>query len=214
MLPDFSCAIFDLDGTLLDSMSLWAQIDIDFLTRRGIPVPEDYTARMTKLSYADGAAYTISRFGLSETPEELIAEWDAMSIAAYRDTILLKDGVQEYLFTLKEKGVRMGIATALSPACCEPVLRRNGIDSCFDAFAFVQEVARGKGFPDIYLLASERLGASPAECVVFEDILPGIQGAKAGGFYTCGVADAHAAKEREDIRREADHFIESFRELL
>lgn len=214
MIPPFAGCIFDLDGTLLDSMHIWEQIDVDFLARRGIAATEDYTHKMAQLSYQEGAEYTIARYHLPETPAQLIQEWDDMSLEAYREHILLKEGAAEYLRLLKQQGCRLAVATALTPSFCEPVLRRNGIYPLFDAFAFVQEVPRGKGFPDIYLLAARRLSLPPERCLVFEDILPGILGAKAGGFATCGVEDSCSQKDRPAILREADYYIRSFRELL
>lgn len=211
---DFSAAIFDLDGTLLDSMGLWAQIDADFLEKRGIEITGDYIQAITPLGFGEAADYTIARYGLNESSEDIIAEWNQMCRDAYRYRVDLKPDAKECLLYLKGAGIKLGVATALTPDLFKPALENNGVLHLFDAFASLEEVQRGKGFPDIYLLASQRLGVAPGQCMVFEDILAGIAGAKAGGFRTCGVYDLYSAYEWSEIRSVADMCIERYEELL
>lgn len=212
-LQNIRGAIFDLDGTLLDSMWLWKRIDEEFLARRGRTVPEDYLAAVTPLGFRETAEYTIARFGLSDTPEDLMAEWTAMAGKAYREEIGLKPGAREYLRQLRAQGVRLAAATAMIPEFCGPVLERNGIRDWFGAIVFLHEARRGKGFPDVYELAAERIGVPPRDCVVFEDISEAIRGAKAGGFLTCGVYDAASAAIQDALRQEADLYIHCFTDL-
>lgn len=210
---DLKGAIFDLDGTLLDSMGIWEQIDIDFLKKRGIEASEDYIQAVTPMGFQEAAEYTVHRFGLKEPPGDIINEWNLMCRDAYEHSIWLKPGAKEYLFYLKQAGVRLGVATALSPDLYIPALENNGIEHLFDAFASLQEVLRGKGFPDIYLMAAQRLGIEPSQCMVFEDIFSGIAGAKAGGFLTCGVYDHYSEYEWEKICKTADLAIRSYGEI-
>lgn len=211
---DFDGAIFDLDGTLLDSMWVWAEVDEQFLSRRGIAVPADYMAAVLPLGFRETAEYTIRRFGLPERPEDLMAEWDRMVEEAYRERILLKPGAEAYLRSLREGGVRLGVATSMNPRFCLPVLRRNGIADWFDGFAYSHEVPRGKGHPDIYLLAAERIGVRPERCIVFEDIPAGARGAKAGGFTVCGVYDPANDSQQAELRDLSDVYVNAFTELL
>ncbi len=210
----FKGAIFDLDGTLLDSMWVWRQIDRDFLARRGLTVPEDYMEKITALCFRDAAAYTIERFGLQEKPEALIAEWMEMAKEAYAKKVSVKPGVKEYLRQLQKRGIRIAAATSGDPALFIPCLKNNGIYDYFEALATVAEVKRGKDFPDVYELAAERLGLLPEECMVFEDIYTGILGASKGGFSTTGILDQESSFDWEKIRKSADHVIISFEELL
>lgn len=206
--------IFDLDGTLLDSMSLWAQIDADFLKKRGLPVPPDYMEAVSALGFPEAAAYTIARFELRDTVEALLAEWQEMAVYAYGHTVKLKPGAREVLLALKERGAKLGIATSLPEALYAPALRHHGLWTLFDAICATGEVGRDKTSPDVFLLAAQRLGVRPADCVVFEDLFQAIQSAKAAGMTVYGVYDASAQAHWESIREIADGVIVDFQEAL
>ena len=207
-------AIFDLDGTILDSMGVWRQIDVEFLGRRGISVPPDYLEAITPLGFDRAAEYTIRRFSLPESREEIVREWYLMAENAYRYQVELKEGAGEWLNRLKSLNIPLAVATSSDEALFVPALKRTGIYDCFDAFVTVKEVARGKGFPDIYEKAAGRIGCVPEQCVVFEDILQGIRGAKMGGLCAVAVYDEDSAHEEQAMRDAADYYIYSFRQLL
>ena len=213
-MVNFKGAIFDLDGTLLDSMGIWADIDKRFLAKRGIALPDDYMEKVTPMNYQQASEYTIQRFQLVEEKEEIIREWVQMSFDAYRFEIKLKPFVKEYLTFLKHRGVKLAVATAQTPELYEPTLKNNGVFELFDVFTNLSQVQHGKGFPDIYILAAQRLKLAPQSCMVFEDIYAGICGAKAGGFHTCGVHDPYSAYEKDKIESLADVYINSFIELM
>ena len=207
-------AVFDLDGTILDSSGIWRRIDEEFLGRRGFAVPPDYYNAIAPLGFAGAAEYTISRFHLREKPEDILAEWQEMSEDAFAHRIGLKPGVAAYLQLLAEKHIPCAVATASHRSLYEPALKNNGIFGYFSHFVTSAQVKRGKGFPDVYLAAAERIGVSPAQCAVFEDIVPGVVGARAGGFFTVAGADEAAHASEEQLRALSDLYIESFEQLL
>ncbi len=215
MLPKtIKGAIFDLDGTLLDSLDSWSEVDRRFFGRRGIPMPADYFDCIKTLDLKDAAVYTKERFSLPEEPPCLVEEWRALIREEYAERIVLRPYVKELLSFLSARGTGLAVATSSAPDLFLPALARNGIDGYFSAFVTTRDVARGKDSPDVYLEAAIRLGVPPEECAVFEDILPGVKSAKAGGFFTVGVAEPHSARDREEIANSCDLFLSSYSELL
>lgn len=213
-MKDCRGMIFDLDGTLLDSMGVWSQIDVDFLAKRGIDLPEDYQRMVTPMGARQAADYTIERFHLSDTPEMLMEEWLNMAHEEYSRNIPLKPYAYEYVEKLYREGKKMAIATSSDRYLVMPALERTGLLPMMSAVVTAAEVRRGKGYPDIYEKAAGELGMTAAECAVYEDIIEGIRGAKAGGFLAVGVYEKQNAENYDLIRREADVYIHSFRELL
>lgn len=207
-------AIFDLDGTLLDSMWVWEQVDVEFLGSRGFDVPEDYPNAIAAMGFRETADYTIERFQLNERAEDVIQEWNDMAEKMYHERVTIKPYVRETLEAFRKKGIRLGVATASYASLFEECLRRNGVYDYFDAFTETKEVERGKGFPDIYIKAAEKIGCVPEECVVFEDIHPAILAAREGGFYTVAVYDEKSSDVWESMRRDSHLAIHGFADLF
>ena len=211
---DFEAAIFDLDGTLLDSMAIWHEIDIEFLGRRGLDVPDEYISAINSKSFRETAEYTIEYFGFDVTPEELMDEWFKMDIDKNSHQVRLKPNAKEYLLFLKGRGIKLGTASSLPRVLADPALKKNGVYHLFDAFTTTDEVGRSKEYPDIYLLAASKLGVQPGNCIVFEDILPGIKAVRAAGMHPYGVYDRSSEHHQEEIRALAEVYIRDFGELL
>lgn len=213
MFNNIKAAIFDLDGTLIDSMWVWSKIDYDYLSMRGIPVPLDLKDNIAHLSFDDTARYFKDRFNLNESLEEIKRQWNDMALHEYTHSIILKDDARDFLCFLKSLGIKIGLATSNSRFLLEKVLRKNGIYEYFDVITTTDEVSRGKNFPDIYLLTAEKLGVNPKACIVFEDILPAIIGAKAAGMTVVGVHDLASEHQIEDICKIADLYIRKYSQL-
>jgi HAD superfamily hydrolase (TIGR01509 family) len=203
-------AIFDLDGTIADSMGVWTDIDVEFFEGHKIMIPQDYQEALRGMDFSHAAIYTKERFSLAESVEEITAEWSAMALHEYAFNIKLKAGVIEYLDHLKTRGVRIGLATASGRELFEPLLSRHGILKYFDVTTTTSEAGRSKNFPDVYLLCAKKLQVNPQSCLVFEDILLAVRAAKSAGMMVVGVHDSHSASERKAIETEADYFIEDF----
>jgi HAD superfamily hydrolase (TIGR01509 family) len=203
--------IFDLDGTLLDSLDCWDKIDKEFLESRNLIAP-DYREAIRVLSYSETAEYTAKRFGLTETPEELMAEWTRMAESFYRHEAKLKPYAKEYLRSLKDAGALIGVATSNSEDLFKPALASNGVLELFDAFATTFEVSRGKSDPDVFLLAAEKLGAKPEDCIVFEDTPEGIKSAKQANMAVYGVYEESWKNHWDYIKELADGVIYDFSE--
>lgn len=210
---NYKYAIFDLDGTCLDSMWLWEEVDREFLGKRGFEVPKDYLDAISTIGFHAAAVYTIERFGFNETPQELMDEWTRQAIVKYEKDVRLKPGVKEYLIRLKEKGVKMVVATASFREMFVPALKNNKIYDLFDGFVTVDDVGKSKSSPDIYLEAASIMGAKPEETVVFEDVYQGINTASRAGFFTVGIKEETSSQFEEIIKEKSNVFIESFEEI-
>lgn len=213
MLKNISAAIFDMDGTLIDSMWVWDTIDIKYLKKRGFSVPDKLRDDIIHLSFEETALYFKNRFNLSDSIEEIVNEWNDLAYIEYASNVNLKPYAKEYLSKLKAKGIKLAIATSNCTMLLETVLKRHGIYDLFDVITTTDEVDRGKDFPDVYLLSAKKLSVSPSECVVFEDILPAVMGAKAAGMTVVGVHDSYSEYQKNDIINNADIYINGYREI-
>ena len=213
-IKNFKGAIFDLDGTLLDSMHIWHDVDEEFFRRRNLKVTPEYIEIIKNMHLGAAAIYTKEKYNIQESVEDIVEEWLDLCAQGYLNDVDLKDGVFEYLKTLHDNHIKMAFATASEKQVCEGVLKKHGIFDFFETFAYVSEINIGKTEPDIYLLAAERMGLKAQDCIVFEDIIEGVRGAKKGNFTVCGVYDKSSAEDEDEIRAVADYYIKSFTELL
>lgn len=207
---EFKGAIFDLDGTILDSSRVWKKVDSDFFKEHNMDVPSDYLENISAMNIFDIAKYTINRFNFNYTINELVDKWNSMAKKEYEENIITKPYVKEYLLKLKNKGLKLGIATALDDFLFIPCLKRNGIYDLFDDHRSLSTMKNGKDSPDIYLDVAKKLGVKPSECMVFEDILKACKSAKSAAFYVVGVNDY----DNMHIKEYTNKYIYSFKELL
>lgn len=206
--------IFDLDGTLIDSMWIWEKIDIDYLKSHNISMPKDLRCNIEHLSFEETASYFKKRFNLPYTEEKIQNQWLQMAIEEYSNNVPLKPGVKNFLKILHASNIKIALATSNFKPLITPCLQAHGIEKYFDNITTTNEVERGKDFPDVYLLAAKRLNLSPKNCVVFEDILPAIKGAKAAGMRVIGVYDDFSKSKEEEIKSIANKYIHSYDELI
>lgn len=207
-------AIFDVDGTLLDSMGVWWSACDIFFKSRGLVLSEEKAQELTDMRLEQSIPLIIKEYGLDTTLEEAINELKAYVDEAYRTTILLKPYAREYLQQIKNEGVKIAVATSGYPELCQTAFKRLDIFSLIDAYAFSHEVNKGKENPDIYLLAAKRIGVAPEDCTVFEDIATGIRGAKAGGFSTCAIYDLTNEADTDVLKQLSDHYITGWKDML
>lgn len=206
--------LFDLDGTLVDSMWLWEDIDREYLSRFDITLPEDLQDMIQGMSFSETAVYFKERFLIPHSLEEIKAEWNEMAWKKYAEEVPLKEGVLSFLKELSNRGIAMGIATSNSKELVELVVGKLGVAEYFSSIRTSCEVAKGKPSPDIYQLVAKDLGAEPAECLVFEDIIAGIMAGKSAGMKVCSVYDKKSEGDTKKKQELSDYYIHTFSELL
>ena len=211
----FDAALFDLDGTLLDSMGVWTRVDEIYFEKRGMVAPPDYGPALAGLSYRESAEYTKARFGFPEPWEDIVDEWTRLAHDEYALHVDLKPGAKEYLTALQRSGVKLAVATALPEYLYRPCLERLGILDMFAALCSTDDTGgRGKSNGEVFLLAARRLGVAPERCAVFEDVLEGIRGAKRAGMRAYCVRDAANAHSHAEIETIADGMLDTYWDIL
>jgi HAD superfamily hydrolase (TIGR01509 family) len=211
----FQAIIFDLDGTLIDSMGIWAQIDNDFLTSRNIKLTKNLFEDLEGgNSFFEVATHFKNKFNLTESMEEIIAGWMKIASHHYQNTIVLKPNVKEFLDFLKSKNIKMAIGTSNVRLLTETVLKKNNIFEYFEAIVTGENDIKGKPFPDIFLEAAKTLNVEPKNCLVIEDLVDGVKAAKAAEMSVWTIFDKFSEDKKDILRKLSDHYFENFSEML
>lgn len=201
-------AIFDMDGTLVDSMGFWNRLADEFLARRGFPpLSPELQEESIALTMEGTANLFIRAYRLPETPEQICAEVNGLMEAHYRSDVPLKPGAADFLERLSSAGVKMCIASSTAPALIDICLRRLGVRDYFQFLLSCEEVGEGKNRPTVYLEAARRLGGTPENTVIFEDILVAAQTAKKAGFPLGVIYDVNSDAEQPQLKALADRWF-------
>ena len=204
-----SCAIFDFDGTLFDSMYIWDSVSDDYLRSLGkIPTP-NMREDVRPLSLYQSARYFQREYDLTLSVEEILAGIRQTVEHYYTQEVQPKPGVQAFLDELKNAGVSICIATATDRPLIEAALRRCGMEGYFQTIFTCGEVGHGKDEPIIFRRAMERFGADRNSAIVFEDAIHAVRTAKADGFAVAAVYD-DSEKRQEELRKLADCYLPDY----
>ena len=214
MLEGIKAVLFDLDGTLVDSMWMWKEIDIEYLGRLGYDLPEDLQQRIEGMSFSETAVFFKGEFHIQDSLEEIKAVWISMAMDKYSHEVDYKPGAFAFLQELKKRGIKTGICTSNGRELVQAVVEALGLETYIDCIMTACEVQAGKPSPDIYLAVAKRLQTDPADCLVFEDIPKGILAGLNAGMKVCAVEDAYSAPQREEIRGLAHYYIRSYEQVL
>jgi HAD superfamily hydrolase (TIGR01509 family) len=213
-LENIKACIFDMDGTLVDSLSIWDDIDERFFHSYGMEVPANYGKELAHMSFMEMAEYTKETYHIPDSVETIAQTWINWSKDAYLYTIVAKPGVKEFLDYLKSSGMPLALATANRRSLYEPCLVRNQLDSYFDFIANVNDLNTAKDEPKIYLHLASQMHAKPEETLVFEDILQAVKTAHDAHFKVVGVYDKRNDNTFEEIKNTADYYIMDYQDLL
>lgn len=214
MLQNIKSVIFDLDGTLVDSMWIWKDIDIEYLGQYGYSLPESLQKEIEGMSFTETAYYFKGKFGIPESVETIKETWNRMAYQKYVKEVPLKKGVLPFLSKCRKLGLKMGIASSNSIELIKGVLHAHQIENYFDDIKTACEVNAGKPSPDIYLAASKELLVDPKDCLVFEDVPMGIKAGKSANMTVCAVHDRYSEDQEKDKRKLADYYIRSYEDVL
>lgn len=213
MFNDIEAVIFDLDGTLIDSMWVWEKVDEEYFARFNIEQPKEFNSEIEGRSFRETAEYFKSRFKIPRSIEEIEDDWNRMAWDKYEHEVPLKKGVMRFLEFLKKNKIKMGIATSNSRELVELVTKANGISDFFDYICTATEVQKGKPEPDIYLKVAKGLNKNPKKCLVFEDVVNGIIAGKRANMKVCAVYDESSKESTTKKIKYADYYVENFTDI-
>lgn len=206
-------AIFDLDGTLLDSMWLWHEIDDTYIRNKGkIPAPDLCRALATK-NMEQSVEYFQTVYGIDDPAEVMAAELWGMAEQAYYERVPLKEHVYDFLMELKARKIRCYVATASNKAFSIAALKRCGVWDCFEGIVTCDEIGSGKERPDVFFAAQKALGLPQEQIILFEDALHAVQTAKLAGFTVAAVYDKDAEPDEPLIRETADYYLQTMKDF-
>ena len=211
-MKEIKAVLFDLDGTLLDSMYVWQYVDEEFLRKRNITPPDDYARQCSHRSFYETALYTIELFGLNETPDELMKEWTELAINEYRYNVKLKPFAKQTVELARQRGYKTAVCTSQTPELYTPVLKNTGLEGMFDTISSAAEYGKGKQYPDIYLYTAKKLGVPPENCVMLDDVSASLKGAKQAGMMTIGIIEPMSCQSIEEMKQYSDKLVETLSE--
>ena len=213
-MSEIKAAIFDFDGTLVDSMYVWSKVDKEFLEARNIEVTDEYTDKMRSMFFETAAAYTKKVYDLPDSTDEIMQEWLDMAHYEYANNVRAKSGAASFIRLLKERGIKIGMATSNNPYLLRPCLENNRMNELFDCVCYTSQVGMNKSNPDIYLFTAKTLGVKPEQCIVFEDIPEGIISSSSVGMKTAAVYDESNEQFVELLKEKSDIFVYSYTQLI
>lgn len=209
----FSAAIFDLDGTLADSNTVWEKLDRLILGKYEVAVDDDFITKLAAMTYSE-AAEAMRKKDIPISEKDFTAEINALAKNEYADVIMLKPYAAELLRYVKSIGMKIILATASPEELFEPLLRRFDVYKLFDGFVTTDEIGKSKEYTDIYIKAAEIAGVPISKCVIFEDTITAVKTASQTGAFVCAVYDKYSEQNADEIKNTADRYVYSFNELL
>ena len=215
MLTGKKAVIFDMDGSLVDSMWIWPEVDRIYMEKYHLTEPVTFHRDIEGKSYTETARYFVDTFQtLDRTVEQVMQEWRDMTIRLYATEVFPKPGAVEFLKAMKKQGVLLGIATSNDRTIADAALQARHLAPYFDSIRTSCEVSAGKPAPDVYLKVAEDLRIEPSSCLVFEDVPNGILAGKNAGMEVCAVDDEFSRPLEAEKKRLADYFIRDFNDIL
>ena len=211
---EIKAAIFDVDGTILDSMPYWISAADEYLDRLNIPHAEGIGQTFLSMNMEEGAEYIRQKYLPDMTMKELLGGIVDVMTDAYTNRVLPKTGAIEFMRHLKAENVPIMIATATDRRMLLAGLERLGITELVDGILTCSECQTTKSKPDIFLRAAEKLGTAPSETVVFEDALYAVNTAVNAGFVVVAIEDESSRKDRQTIRDIAAYYIEDYNQIV
>lgn len=207
-----NAAIFDMDGTFLDSMPYWMNAGSFFLESLQIQGEENLGEKLLDMTLPEGCIYLKEKYSLNLSPEQIEEKIKNILLSAYTNEISFKNGSLSFLKKLKESGSKIAVCTHTERSLFSPAFKRLGLENFFDYVISAKEFGLSKSHPEIFFHVAEKLNSKPEETWVFEDALYAIITAKRAGFKTAGIFDSSSQKDEEKIKKIATKYFYTYSE--
>ncbi len=214
MKNKYDAVIFDLDGTLIDSMWVWEDVDDQFLKENNLTLHENLETHLEGKGFTETAEFFKEYFNLEHSVEDIKIRWNDIASVNYREKVVLKEDVIEFLEYLKSKGMKMGIATSNSRVLVEIILKKFEIDKYFSSVKISCDVEKGKPFPFVYQAVASELGVECSRCLVFEDVVNGVLAGKRAGMTVWGIEDRQSEESKQRVKEVADNWVNDYKEAI
>jgi HAD superfamily hydrolase (TIGR01509 family) len=206
----FKGAIFDMDGTILDSMGSWRSLNVKFLNKRGLEVPEEIRGQELITHSSAAARLYLEKFNLGMTLQDIIQEFEDEMGPLYAGVIQPKPGVAECLRALREAGLKLSVATVTPKEVAEGALKQHGLLDLFEFVVCPTAMGLNKSNPEFFRTVADRMNLAAQDCAVFEDAIYAMRGAKAAGCAVVAVEDASAAPDLKEIHEICDVYVRDY----
>ena len=206
-------AIFDMDGVILDSLSIWTDMAGRFAEKYGHEAFEEFSKAVFSMSIEQGVELFKERYGSDQASGEILQEIQDFIRDGYA-AVKLKNGAKDLMESLSAEGIKITAATSNFREPVQKALERNGLSGYVDRIFTSTEVGSSKHDPEIYDLAAAHMGTIPEETIVFEDSLYALKTAKAAGYHTAGIYDAFGEPDQDGLKAEAEFYVNDPAEFL
>lgn len=204
--------IFDVDGTILDSMSIWMDAGKLYLESLGIKTDENIGEVMFEMTMEQGAKYLQDNYNVELSIEEICQGINDRVFEFYEEEAPEKPGIREVLEKAKKRKISMTIATSTDRPMIEAALKRLDLIDYFQEIFTTTEVGKGKDSPDIFNKAMLAMNTSPKNTWLFDDAAYSLATAKKMGINTVGVYDVHSDGRQDEVKKFSDVYIKEWRE--
>ena len=211
-MDKFEAAIFDMDGTLLDSMPCWLNCAEKYLLSQGIEPEKALSEKLFTFTMMEGASYLKTRYALSASEKEIISGVNSVISNAYAREIQFKEGAEAFLQKLRNQGIKTALFTNTDRELFTPALKRLDAEKYFDFIFTTGEIMHSKSESKAFLKVCDALGAGKENTWVFEDALYAVRSAAKTGIKTCALYDESSEKDEAEIRKSSTVYYRNFKE--
>ncbi|HAN09847.1 MAG TPA: hypothetical protein DCP90_04455 [Clostridiales bacterium] len=213
MFENVNTVIFDFDGTMVDSISVWKKMNFDYFKEFGVNLEEESINKLLNLTCSETAEYSTKNFNITLTTNQIRNFWIEKGIEYYDKYVLLKEGIREFLELLRKNNFKIGIATNNIRPITDYFLKKEDMLKNIDFICTMDDVQIRKPDPEMYFKVAKFLESDMTNCLVFEDSIVGLIAAKRAGMKVCAVLNGQSVDKIDELKVISDYQVSSFKDI-